>query len=240
MMVLLMVAAALASPPDLERLLDRFDEMFESTGTYAELEIEVVKPEKTRTMALETWSQGEEKALIIITAPSRDAGTATLRVGRNLWNYLPRISRTIRVPPSMMLGSWMGTDLTNDDLVQESSVRDDYTAEIVGHQDDPAGWEVQLRVRPDVVGLWSRIDIIFSEADELPMVARYYDRKDRLARTMRFEELRDVGGRRVPTLLTVIPEREKGQETRVRYRRIDFDLDLDDRRFSLAELERSR
>ena len=107
--------------PDVDRLLRSYDDLYDSTGTIARVEISIITPKKTRTLRLRLWGKGEDKALIVIDAPPRDAGTATLKVGKNLWNYLPKISRTIRVPPSMMMGSWMGSDLTNDDLVRDSS-----------------------------------------------------------------------------------------------------------------------
>lgn len=224
--------------PDLDRLLRRLDELYESSGTTSQIEITITKPDKTRTMRLRAWTKGEDKALIVVDAPARDAGTATLKVGKNLWNYLPKISRTIRVPPSMMMGSWMGTDLTNDDIVRESSYEEDYTSELVGESSDPPGWLVRLTARPDVPGLWNRVDIVFSYDDELPVEARYFDRKDRLSRTMRFREVKMIGGRRIPTVATIVPEREEGQTTELRYMDIEFGVDLDDDIFSLSRLER--
>ena len=226
--------------PDVARLLERFDGMYESSGTTSQVEITIVKPRKTRVLRLRMWSKGEEKALIVMDAPARDAGTATLKVGNNLWNYLPKISRTIRVPPSMMMGSWMGTDLTNDDLVRESSYEEDYTSELIGPSTDPPGWKVRLDARPDVVGLWNRVEIVFSYDDQLPAQAQYFDRKGRLSRTMRLEEVKEIGGRRIPTLLTIVPEREEGQRTELRYLHVEFDVELDAGMFSLSQLERKR
>jgi len=214
--------------------------MYESGGTIAQMEITIVKPKRTRTMRLRSWAKGGNHALIVVDAPTRDAGMATLKVDNNLWNYLPKIARTIRVPPSMMMGSWMGTDLTNDDLVRESSFEEDYLPEMVGLSPDPPGWLVRLEARPGVVGLWDRLEIVFSAGRELPVQVRYYDRKGRLARTMRLDEVKTIGGRLVPTRLTIVPEREEGQHTMLRYGHIEFDVELDDSVFSLAQLERRR
>ena len=227
-------------PPDVKDLLAQFDEMYESSGTVSQVEIKIIKPKKTRTLRLRMWGKGMDNALIVVDAPTRDAGTATLKVGNNLWNYLPKISRTIRVPPSMMMGSWMGTDLTNDDLVRESSYEKDYTSELIGPSTDPPGWKVRLDARPDVPGLWNRVEIVFSYDDELPVQAQYFDRKDRLSRTMRLEEIKEISGRRVPTFMTVIPEREEGQRTELRYLQVEFDVELAESMFSLSQLERKR
>ncbi|MBN2170081.1 MAG: outer membrane lipoprotein-sorting protein [Candidatus Krumholzibacteriota bacterium] len=232
-------APADSAAPAVTELLRGLDELYESTGTRARVEIRIVKPGRTRTLRMETWSRGEDEALVVIEAPPRDAGTATLKVGRNLWNYLPKIARSIRVPPSMMMGSWMGTDLTNDDLVRSSSYEEDYASELVGRSSDPPGWLVALAARPGVAGLWERVEVVFGD-DGLPLVSRYYDRRGRLSRTMRFTDVRELGGRRVPATIVVIPEREEGRRTELRYLDVTFDLDLDDDLFSLARLERRR
>src|SRR5512143_652245 len=149
-------AARAEPPPDVDRLLDRLDDLYRSKSSIARIEIVVTTPRTTRSMRLKAWTRGEEEALVVIEAPPREAGAATLRVGENLWNYLPRIARTIRVPPSMMLGSWMGTDFTNDDLVKESSLRKDFTATVDRRSSSPPGWWIALSVKPDVVGRWAR------------------------------------------------------------------------------------
>lgn len=226
--------------PSADDLLERFDKMFESSGTVARVEVIMVKPDKTRTMKLRMWGKGDEKALIVVDAPSRDAGMATLKVGKNLWNYLPKISRTIRVPPSMMMGSWMGSDLTNDDLVRDASYRDDYTSEIAGRSEDPAGWWIALKARPEAVGLWESVDILFADGHGLPVEARFFDRKGRLSRTMYFEDVKVIGGRRVPALMVVVPEREEGRRTEFRYLDAEFDVELGDDMFSLSQLERAQ
>ncbi len=242
---LILFATASATPPsesdpDVDRLLKRIDELYESSGTRSQIEISIVKPRKTRTLRVRAWTKGEDKALMIIDAPARDAGTATLKVENNLWNYLPKISRTIRVPPSMMMGSWMGSDLTNDDIVRDSSYEEDYVSEFAGHSLDPPGWRLRLEAKPDLVGLWNRVEIVFSYDDELPVLAQFYDRKDRLSRTLRFEDVRDIGGRRIPTTMTVTPEREEGQYTVMRYHNVEFDVEVDEGMFSLSWLERKR
>lgn len=228
-----------ADPPDVDRLLRSYDDLYDSSGTKARVEISIVTPKKTRTLQLRYWGKGDDKALMVIDAPPRDAGTATLKVDRNLWNYLPKISRTIRVPPSMMMGSWMGSDLTNDDIVRDSSYQDDYESELVGRSDDPPGWKVRMKARPDAVGLWNSVEMVFAYDDGLPVMAQFFDRKDRLSRTMRFGEVKVLGGRRVPTFFTIVPEREEGRRTEFRYLDVEFNVELSDDMFSLSRLERT-
>jgi outer membrane lipoprotein-sorting protein len=226
--------------PTADSLLRGMDDMYESSGTMAEVEVIVTTPERTRTLRLRLWAEGEDKALIVVDAPPRDAGTATLKVDSNLWNYLPKISRTIRVPPSLMMGSWMGTDLTNDDLVRESSYEEDYNSRLVAPSEEPPGWEVALEARPDAVGLWNRVEMVFDFENRLPVVARFYDRKDRLSRTMRFSDVRVMDGRLIPSVMTILPEREGGHSTELRYLDVDFDVSFPDDMFSLSRLERMK
>ena len=232
--------AAEDDAPTAESLLKRFDEMYQSTGTSARIEIEITRPNKTRTMRMRTWSEGEDKALVIVDAPARDAGTATLKVGRNLWNYLPKISRTIRVPPALMMGSWMGSDLTNDDLVRESSYAEDYSATLVGPSEDPPGWLVEIKAKPGVPGLWEKVELVFSRAEQLPVLSRYYDRKGRLGRTMWMQGIEKVGDRFIATRIIIEPEREEGRRTVLTYLHVEFDVELDESLFSLGQLERKR
>jgi hypothetical protein len=231
--------ASAAAPPDVEALLSHLDDLYRSKSSIARIEIQVVSPRTTRGMRLKAWTRGEDHVLVVIEDPPREAGTATLRVGENLWNYLPRIARTIRVPPSMMLNSWMGTDFTNDDLVKESSLRKDFQARVDRRSEDPPGWWLVLEVKPGIVGRWARIEMLVSD-ERLPVEERHFDRKGRLARTMRFDEVKVLGGRRLPAHLVLVPTDAEGQRTEMRYLEVQFDVKVPDDTFSLSRLEQSR
>lgn len=226
-------------PPEVEGVLTRLDDLYRSTSSIARIEVSVVSPRTTRSLTLKAWTRGEEQALIVIEAPPREAGIATLRVGENLWNYLPRIARTIRVPPSMMLGSWMGTDFTNDDLVKESSLRKDFDSSLGPRSASPPGWWIRLEVKPGVVGRWAKIEILVSD-DLLPVEERHYDRKGRLARTILFDEVKGMGGRTIPTHMVLTPTEDGGRRTEMRYLDVRFNAPVADETFSLKRLEERR
>ena len=232
-------ASRAQQPPDVNAILTHLDDLYRSKSSIARIEMAVTTPRSTRTMRLKAWTRGEDEALIVVEAPAREEGTSTLRVGPNLWNYLPRIARTIRVPPSMMLGSWMGTDFTNDDLVKESSLHKDFDSRVDRRSADPAGWWLALSVKPGIVGRWARIEILVSD-DWLPMQERHFDRKGRLARTMAFDEIRMLGGRRLPAHLVLTPTDTEGQRTEMRYLDVQFDAKIADDTFSLSRLERGK
>ena len=226
--------------PDLARMTEVLDDLYSSGSSIARIEMTVTTPRRTRTMRMRVWTRGENRALILIESPSRERGTTTLRRDRNLWNYLPRISRTIRVPPSMMLSSWMGSDLTNDDLTQSSSYRDDFDAQIVGRDERGRGWVVRYDAHEGTVGLWRRIEYVVNDEGTLPILARYYDRRMRLARVMRFEDVREMDGRRIPTRLILEPLDREGHRTELHYLEMDFDANVSESTFSLTALERRR
>jgi len=225
---------------DIDAAVKYFEDLYRSTSSISQVTMTVTKPRAQRTMGMKVWTRGQERSLILIQAPPREKGTATLKVQSNLWNYLPKIKRTIRIPPSMMLASWMGSDFTNDDLVRESSFSKDYTYQLVGPAHDPNGWQLRFDARPDMVGLWNRIDLILSPNGTIPLKADYYDRKDQLSRTIVWSNVRQFGEKQIPATMTLTPKDKKGYLTEMIYTTIDFDVNVPEAMFSLSQLERLR
>ena len=236
-------AAEPPAPPTVDEIVKKLDDLYRSKSSIARMDITVAGPRTSRTMRVKAWTRGQDHALLVIEAPPREAGIATLRVGDNLWNYLPKVSRTIRVPASMMLGSWMGTDFTNDDLVRESSYEKDFTTRLDGRSESPPGWKLTLEARPGIVGRWAKIELVVDDA-LLPLVERFFDRKGRLARTMTFDDVKPMPpgpkGRNIPTRMTLTPTDLEGQKTEMRYLDVQFDVDVPDDTFSLSRLEQNR
>jgi outer membrane lipoprotein-sorting protein len=224
--------------PTVEEVARRLDELFRSSASQGKVELTSKTESQTRKLGLRITTKGKDKSLIVIDSPAREAGTATLKVGQNLWNYLPKISRTIRIPPSMMLSSWMGTDFTNDDLVKDSSYEKDFVSKVVGRSANPVGWLVNMDVRPGVVGRWQKIEFVVDDAGQLPLIARYFDRKGRLARTMKFLDVKKMGGKQIPTLLQLDSVDQPGHQTEMRYLEMKFDVPISDDFFSLSNLEK--
>lgn len=240
---LLAAPAGERAPPSVDAVLAKLDDLFRSKSSVSRMEITVQGPRTARSLRIRAWTRDEDRALIVIEAPPREAGIATLRVKDNLWNYLPKVARTIRVPASMMLGSWMGTDFTNDDLVRESSYRNDFNARLSGRSNAPEGWLLQLEAKPGIVGRWAKLELVVDD-ELLPVEMRYFDRKGRLARTMTFDEVKTMppgpGGRRIPTHMTLTPTDTQGQRTEMRYLEAAFDVEVPEETFSLSRLERNR
>jgi hypothetical protein len=153
---------------------------------------------------------------------------------------MPRINRTIRIPPSMMLASWMGTDMTNDDLVKETSFKDDYTFALVGPSKEPKGWLIRFTAKPGAVGLWKRFELVVSSGGKIPLVARYYDRKDRLSRTIVWDQVKEFDGRKIPARMTLTPKDKEGHKTVMVYEELKFNVKITEKTFSLTNLERKK
>ena len=204
--------------------------------------MEVVTEHWERSFTLEIWSLGTEHALVRVTAPRKDAGTATLKAGENIWNYLPRVDRAIKVPASLMMGAWMGSHFTNDDWVKESRLIDDYDIDI-GYEGDRDGvevWEFRLSPKPEAAVVWDRIDYQVRKADLMPTWAYYFDEDGARVRTVTFGDYRVTGGRLVPMLTEVIPDDEPGERTVVRYQELEFDIEIGESAFSLHALRTGR
>lgn len=234
------VAAAQAKP-SAERaieIVDRVDRLLRGDSSRAEVELAVVTRRWERNMSLKIWSEGTEKALVRVTAPRREEGTATLKVNGDIWNYLPRVDRTIRVPSSMMMASWMGSHFTNDDLVRRSRMIEDYDIEtsFAGERDGVAMYQFTLTPRPEAAVVWVRIELDVRSDDLMPLEGRYFGEDGGLRRTMSFADYRRMGGRLVPTRIRLNPEDKEGEYTEMRYHSIEFDISIPDGTFSLSAL----
>ena len=223
-------------------IIDRVDRLLRGESSRGRITMEITTEHWSRSLDMEVWSLGVEHSLVRVQSPAREAGTATLKAGQEVWNYLPRVDRTIKVPPSLMMGSWMGSHFTNDDLVKESQIVDDYDFEISfeGEREGVEVWEFQLTPRPEAPVIWGRIDEQVRKADLMPTWIRYYDEDGDLVRTLTFSDYRTMGGRLVPASMLVIPADKPEEHTVLTYHELDFDISLDENFFSLRNLRARR
>ena len=240
---LLLLACATPSLAQTPReIIDRVDRMLRGASSRADIAMEIATAHWSRSLEMRAWSLGTEYALIRVTAPPREAGSATLKAREAVWNYLPRVDRTIKIPPSLMMGAWMGSHFTNDDLVKESRMIDDYDIAI-SFEGDRAGvavWEFTLTPKPNAAVVWGRIVEQVRKADLMPTWARYHDERGTLVRTMTFSDYRTFGTRTVPTVMTVQPADKPDERTVIRYRDLEFDVRLTPDFFSLRNLQARR
>jgi outer membrane lipoprotein-sorting protein len=230
---------ALADTLTAKDILDKVDDLYRGTSSHGRMTMEVVTAHWTRTLSLEFWSKGKDKSLVRILAPLKEKGTGTLRSGNEIWNYLPKVNRVVKLPSSMMSASWMGSHFTNDDLVKQSRFADDYTFEITrqGTKDGQEVVELTCIPKPQAPVVWGKVEVVVRRSDYLPLVIRYYDEGLHLARTMTFSGIKELSGRSLPTVMTLVPEDKPGEKTQVTYDSISLDASLSDDVFSLRNLQ---
>jgi outer membrane lipoprotein-sorting protein len=223
-------------------IIRRMEDNMRGDASYTEMTMEVVRPRYTREISMRSWTLGDDYALINITAPARDAGTGFLKRGRDIWNYVPNIDRTIKMPPSMMSQSWMGSDFTNDDLVQGTSRVDDFTHELKGTEtvDGRECYIIEMIPHPEAPIVYEKV-IAWVIADLfLPAKIENYDEHDELVSTINFKEIKTLGGRQVPTVIEMIPEDKRGHRTVMITHDADYGIDISQGFFSIENLTRRR
>ncbi len=240
MMGLIMFGAAAAqvpAQPDIDSLLHHIDELYRSNASYSELEMEITTPHWQRTLAMKAWTEGLKKTFIRITSPEKEKGVATLRIGSEMWNYLPKTNKVIKIPPSMMMSSWMGSDFTNDDLVKEFSLFEDYTYEQI-YPDSGKTDTIYVNCipHPDLPVVWGNIIVAVRARDSIPIWQKYYDEQGKLMRVLEYSDVKTFDGRVIPATMTMIPQEKEGHKTVIRYLTINFNPNLDEDIFSLRNL----
>ncbi len=230
---------SLAQSVDPVALVREAEEAIKGKTSHAVLEMRVVTPDYRRTRKLEAWWKGNEKALIVTLEPPREAGNRTLKRGSELWMYLQETETTIKIPPSMMLQSWMGSDFTYDDLVRESNLVRDYQIRLVGTDtlDGVPCYVLELVPRPEAPVVWGKLRYWIRQTDRLPARIEYYSEQGERVRTLSFHNVQRMGGRRLPTRWVMHNDREPGRYTEIRLLEVAFDMPIPEAIFSFRALE---
>ena len=226
---------------DVKAIIKAVDELYRSQTSRAEIEMQIVTPHWERALALKVWTKGMDRTFILITSPKKEKGVATLRIGNEMWNYLPKTNKVMKVPPSMMMGSWMGSDFTNDDLVKESSMLNDYTYELIIPADaQPDHLYIQLLPKEDSPIVWGKLIVAIRESDQIPVWQQFHDESGRLTRVMNFKQIKSFDGKTIPSVMEVIPQNREGHKTVVRFVDAEFDKKIDDKVFTRRNLQKRR
>ena len=228
-----------ASNLDSKIILDNVDDLYRSNASHGIITLSVITVNWQRTLMLEQWSKDEDKSLIKVLKPKKEKGLATLRVDKNVWNYMPKVKRVVKIPSSMMSSSWMGSHFTNDDLVKQSRMADDYTFSITfeGMQDGEEVVEITCLPNKEAAVVWGKVEVVVYADDYIPLRMIYYDEDLLLSRTLEFTNIQKMDGKMIPTLMSMIPADEPGESTTVKWEEIQFDVAIDDEFFSLRNLQ---
>lgn len=211
-----------------------------SFGTYR---MSITDPDWERTLEFQAWENRQEnKTFIRILSPPKEAGIVTLKVGQEMWNYLPRVERVIRIPPSMMMQSWMGSDFTNDDLVKASSIVSDYTHNVLAEEElrGDLAYKVELVPEPSAPVVWGKLLAWVRKHDSMPLRQEFYDEQGELVRVLDFTDIRQVRGREVPMHWEMTPVNARGRKTVMELIDLEIDVGIEDSVFSIQNLKKAR
>jgi outer membrane lipoprotein-sorting protein len=238
-LVLLVLIFKNTHSQDAKEIVRRADEKLKGKTSSAEMIIQIVRPAWTREMTLKTWSKGNDLALIRVLSPAKEKGIVFLKRNKEVWNWIPSIERNIKLPPSMMSQSWMGTDFTNDDLVKEASIAEDYVHTILNEEvvNERLCYKIQMIPKPEASVVWGKVFLWVDKKDLLIMKSEYYDEGGSLINTMISSDIRNLGGKLLPSRMEMIPADKKGNKTVLIYNNLIFDKEISDDFFSTRNMQ---
>ncbi|MBI5203152.1 MAG: outer membrane lipoprotein-sorting protein, partial [Elusimicrobia bacterium] len=228
-----------------KEIVDIANKVLRGDSSHASLTMTIVTPSWTRELTIEGWNQGREKAFIVIHAPAKDKGNTTLRRKNEMWLWMPKVERVVKVPPTMMHSAWQGSDFTYEDIVKADSVVKDYTHKVVSRttEGDHDVYLIEATPLPDAPVVWGKVLLwsqVYPDGAVLPYKEEDYSERGEKVRTIELSEIVMMDGHRVPSQLQCTPHRKAGQKTIIKYHKIDFNIDLPDSYFSLERLQRSK
>ena len=241
--VLLMLATIpfVAQTMSAKAIIKKADEVMKGIKTTrAEMTVTTIRPKWKRTMKMKTWSQGTKLSMILFTSPVKEKGTSFLMKEKEVWNWIPSIERTIKLPPSMMMQSFMGTDFTNDDLVKQSSIVEDYDHKIVGEAtiEGRKCYKIEMIPHEDAAVVWGKILVWVSHNDYFQLKVNFYDEDDELVNKMIAYDIKKMGGKLLPAKMEVTPLDKKGQKTIMEYTSLEFDAPFQNNFFTVQNMKR--
>jgi len=240
---ILFLVFQLGHAQDATEIVKRADEkMRGEKSSISEMTMKIVRPTWERTISFKTWTQGTENSLTLVTAPAKEKGQTFLKLDREMWSWNPTISRTIKLPPSMLSQGWMGSDFTNDDLLNQRSIVIDYTHKIVGEEtlENRSCYIIELIPKPDAPVVWGKIIFWITKNDDLMLKSEYYDEDDYLVKTELGHNIKNMSGRILTTQFEIIPADEDNQRTIVDITSIQFNVPMNNSFFSIQNMKRVR
>ncbi len=221
-----------------QAIIKKLEKNLRGDYMYSTMSMIVTSKRGKRTVKIESWSEGNDKSFIKILYPKKDKGITFLKIDNQMWQYIPKIERTIKIPPSMMLQSWMGSDFTNDDMVKESSLEEDYSASILSKKGDSA--TLELIPKPNAAVVWGKIVIDVDLANAVPLKEIFYDDMMQKVRVMTFSRIEQHGSHKIPMVMELQPldPDKKKNRTKVILEKVNFDTKIDPSYFTKQALKR--
>lgn len=226
--------------PDAAALVKKAEAAQRGNNSYSRVSMRIEKRRIRRTMAMEVWDDRVgDRYFLRITAPKKDRGTTFLKKENNLWQYIPKIGKELRIESSLLQSSWMGSDFSNDDLMRQSTLSEDYH-----HEQTENGtsdyYEIESRPRPGVPVNWQKIISRIDRATGLFTRHDFYDHRGRLSKTMLLDNFKTMRGRLIPARMIMQTMRSGRPISRtiIETMEIRFNTNIPSYVFSKANLRR--
>lgn len=227
---------------DATEIVRKSYESLNGLSSYTEMDMYIVRPDWQRSISMKTWTLGTEYSLVYIMAPAKEKGQVSLKRDNEMWIWQPSINKMIKLPPSMMMQSWMGSDFTNDDLINQASIVYDYEHKIMGEEKQNGFdcYKIELIPKENAPVVWGKILVWISIDNDNMFRSEYYDEDDYLIKTEIAEDVKTMDGKEITTKFTTIPEDNPGNKTIMVITNIDFDIDKNADFFSQQNMKRIR
>ena len=208
-------------------------------SSFSTMTMQIIRPTWERTLSFKSWTKGTKYSLALITAPAKEKGQAFLKRDNEMWSWNPTINRMIKLPPSMLAQGWMGSDYTNDDLLNESSIVVDYTHKIIGNEkiEGKDCYKIELIPHENAPVVWGKIIFWITKEDYMQLKIEYYDEDNYLVKTENGRDIKNMDGRVIPTVYELIPADKPGNKTVVTLNSVKFNIPIEDTFFSQQNLK---
>ena len=232
----LFLFATLTIADEARDIVARLDDNMRGQSVSMKLEMRITSAGHTRTMQMQSWSKGQKKSFVKILYPPKDRGITFLSLNHQMWQYIPKIERTIKIPPSMMLQNWMGSDITNDDMVKQSSLLEDYTPKILARKGKIVTLELIPKASASVV--WGKIISQIDTQTYTSLQDIFYDDEGAEVRTFKYSQVKKFGRYYLPTKWKIIPHNKRGNSTQIALKEVHYDEDISEIYFGKQALKK--
>ncbi len=228
-----------ASALDAQVLVEKGFNYWRGKASVFLLDMTVHRPDWQRAVTLKGWTRGDRESLFTILAPARDRGNGTLKKGREMWMFNPKVNRVIKLPPSMMSQSWMGSDFSNNDLAKTDSIIVDYVHTLIGTEQHEGKkvYVIKSMPKPDAPVVWGMQRLKIRE-DHIFLLQEFYDEDFTIVKSMTGSDIQLLGGKLFPKVWKMVKADEDDHHTSLVYRELSFEANLPSRIFTLNNLKR--
>lgn len=233
--VCIILASALVADEAID-IMKKVDDNIRGKNIYIQMSMKISSLGHERTMKMKSWSQGTKKSFVKVIYPPKESGITFLSLDNQMWQYVPKIERVIKIPPSMMLQNWMGSDITNDDMVKQSSIVEDYNPRIIKKEGSVA--TIELIPKEDAAVVWGKIITNIDTKTYTSNKDIFYDEDGKEVRVFSYEKVKKFGTYYIPTYWRVQANDKPDSFTEIILEDVKYDTEISEQYFNKSALKR--